>query len=84
VGDLYAIDDPRRASGFQIYFLGIQLAVIISPLICGTLGEKYGWHLGFMASGAGMVLGLIIYLVGRATFPPSRCAGKAIMSIGRH
>jgi POT family proton-dependent oligopeptide transporter len=70
VGDLYAIDDPRRASGFQIYFLGIQLAVIISPLICGTLGEKYGWHLGFIASGAGMVLGLIIYLVGRATFPP--------------
>ena len=70
VGDLYAIDDPRRASGFQIYFLGIQLAVIISPLICGTLGEKYGWHLGFMASGVGMVLGLIIYLVGRATFPP--------------
>ena len=70
VGDLYAIDDKRRADGFQIYFLGIQLAVIISPIICGTLGQKVDWHLGFVASGAGMVLGLAIYIFGRSTFPP--------------
>jgi POT family proton-dependent oligopeptide transporter len=70
VGDLYTIDDPRRADGFQIYFLGIQLAVIISPFICGTLGQKVDWHLGFIAAGIGMVLGLAIYLYGRRTFPP--------------
>lgn len=70
VGDLYAIDDPRRADGFQIYFLGIQLAVIFSPFICGTLGQKVDWHLGFVAAGVGMVLGLAIYLFGRRTFPP--------------
>jgi POT family proton-dependent oligopeptide transporter len=70
VGDLYTVDDPRRADAFQIYFLGIQLAVIISPFICGTLGEKYNWHWGFAAAGAGMALGLAIYLFGRKTFPP--------------
>lgn len=70
VGDLYRIDDPRRADGFQIYFLGIQLAVIISPFICGTLGQRVDWHLGFVAAGLGMVLGLAIYLVGRRYFPP--------------
>ncbi len=70
VGDLYSRDDPRRADGFQIYFLGIQLAVIISPFICGTLGQKVDWHLGFVAAGIGMVLGLAIYLYGRRTFPP--------------
>lgn len=70
VGDLYTIDDPRRADGFQIYFLGIQLAVIISPFICGTLGQKVDWHLGFVAAGVGMVLGLAIYLFGRPNFPP--------------
>jgi proton-dependent oligopeptide transporter, POT family len=70
VGDLYARDDPRRADGFQIYFLGIQLAVIISPFICGTLGQKVDWHLGFVAAGVGMVLGLAIYIYGRPTFPP--------------
>lgn len=70
VGDLYRIDDPRRADGFQIYFLGIQLAVIISPFICGTLGQKVDWHLGFVAAGVGMIFGLAIYLAGRRNFPP--------------
>jgi POT family proton-dependent oligopeptide transporter len=70
VGDLYSIDDKRRADGFQIYFMGIQLAVIISPIICGTLGEKVDWHLGFVAAGVGMAFALAIYLTGRRTFPP--------------
>ncbi|MDE1988010.1 MAG: oligopeptide:H+ symporter [Alphaproteobacteria bacterium] len=70
VGDLYTIDDHRRADGFQIYFMGIQLAVIISPVICGYLGQRVDWHLGFVAAGVGMALGLAIYLVGRRTFPP--------------
>ena len=70
VGDLYTIDDHRRADGFQIYFLGIQLAVFFSPVICGYLGQRVDWHLGFVAAGVGMVLGLAIYLLGRRTFPP--------------
>ena len=47
VGDLYATGDPRRADAFQIYYIGIQVAVIISPLVCGTLGESVGWPWGF-------------------------------------
>jgi proton-dependent oligopeptide transporter, POT family len=80
VGALYRIDDPRRADGFQIYFLGIQLAVIISPFICGTLGQRVDWHLGFVAAGVGMILGLAIYLTGRRNYPPEpiRTAGDHI------
>ncbi len=70
VGDLYGPDDSRRADGFMIYFLGIQLAVIVSPLVCGTLGETVGWHWGFGAAGVGMVIGLITYLIGRPKLPP--------------
>ena len=66
VGDLYSESDPRRADGFQIYYIGIQLAVIISPFICGTLGEAVGWHWGFGAAGVGMLIGLLIYLTGLA------------------
>jgi POT family proton-dependent oligopeptide transporter len=76
VGDLYTIDDPRRANGFQIYFMGIQLAVIISPVICGYLGQRVDWHLGFIAAGIGMVLGLAIYLTGRRNYPPEPLAKK--------
>jgi POT family proton-dependent oligopeptide transporter len=69
VGELYADGDPRRADAFQIYYLGIQIAVIISPLICGTLGESIGWHWGFGAAGIGMLIGLAIYLIGRPSLP---------------
>jgi len=69
VGELYAPGDARRANAFQIYLFGISLAVIVSPLVCGTLGEGYGWHWGFGAAGVGMLIGLFIYLGGRRWLP---------------
>jgi POT family proton-dependent oligopeptide transporter len=65
VGDLYAPDDLRRADAFQAYMLGIQIAVIISPLICGGLAATVGWDWGFGAAGVGMLIGLAVYLAGR-------------------
>src|SRR5262249_55902710 len=62
VGELYAADDLRRADAFQIYFLGIQIAVVVSPLVCGTLGQNVAWHYGFGAAGIGMLIGLAVYL----------------------
>jgi len=72
VGGLYGADDPRRATAFQVFQLFISLAVIISPLVCGTLGEKVGWHYGFAAAGVGMLCGLGTYLWGRRWLPASR------------
>ncbi len=72
VGDLYGHDDPRRADAFQIYYLGIQIAVIGSPLLCGWLADRYGWHWGFGAAGVCMLIGLAIYLAGRPNLPPER------------
>ena len=61
VGDLYAADDPRKAHAFSAYYMGINLGALLAPLVCGTLGELYGWHWGFAAAGVGMAVGLIIY-----------------------
>ncbi|AXJ96774.1 MULTISPECIES: peptide MFS transporter [unclassified Sphingomonas] len=69
VGALYAPEDNRRADAFQIYFIGINAGVIIAPLVCGTLGEKVGWHWGFGAAGVGMLIGLGIYLAGQRYLP---------------
>jgi proton-dependent oligopeptide transporter, POT family len=77
VGSLYAPADLRRADAFQIYFLFINGAVIISPLITGTLGEVYGWHYGFGAAGVGMLISLVIYLYGRKWLPPERTPSRA-------
>jgi POT family proton-dependent oligopeptide transporter len=65
VGSLYEENDPRRDGGFTIFYMGINLGALFSPLVCGTLGEKVGWHYGFGAAGVGMVLGLAMYLWGQ-------------------
>ena len=70
VGGLYKTDDPRRGDAYQVFLMAVQIAVIISPLICGTLGEKVGWHYGFGAAGVGMLIGLLTYLGGRRWLPP--------------
>ena len=70
VGALYAPGDLRRADAFQAFMLGIQVAVIISPLLCGWLAQTYGWHWGFGCAGVGMLIGLGVYLSGRKHLPP--------------
>lgn len=66
---LYAQDDPRAGSAFNVYYVGINLGAFLAPLICGTLGELYGWHYGFGAAGIGMCLGLVIYVWGGRYLP---------------
>ncbi|MGE0882178.1 MAG: peptide MFS transporter [Blastocatellales bacterium] len=65
VGELYNQEDQRRDAGFSIFYMGINLGAFIAPIICGYLGEKVNWHLGFGAAGIGMTLGLIQYHLGR-------------------
>ena len=65
VGKLYAENDPRRDSGFSLFYAGINLGALFSSLVCGYLGETYGWRYGFGAAGIGMVLGLALFLWGQ-------------------
>jgi len=70
VGELYKQNDLRRAMAFQIFYIFINVSVILAPLISGTLGQKVGWHYGFGCAGVVMVVGLAIYLSGRKSLPP--------------
>jgi POT family proton-dependent oligopeptide transporter len=65
VGMLYDKDDPRRDSGFSIFYMGINIGAMASPIVCGWLGQRIDWHLGFGAAGIGMLLGLTQYLLGK-------------------
>ncbi|WP_223839777.1 peptide MFS transporter [Nocardiopsis deserti] len=62
VGDLYADGDPRRDSGFSIYYMGISIGAVSAPLVVGTVGQRYDYHLGFGIAAVGMALGLVVYL----------------------
>ena len=65
VGALYEEGDPRRDSGFTIFYMGINIGAFTATLLCGYLGEQVGWAYGFGAAGIGMIFGLIIFLWGQ-------------------
>jgi POT family proton-dependent oligopeptide transporter len=72
INDLYRPDDPRRGWAYNVYYVGINIGGFLAPLICGTLGEFYGWHWGFGAAGVGMLAGLLIYVWGGKYLPEQR------------
>ncbi|MFN2239705.1 MAG: MFS transporter, partial [Thermoanaerobaculia bacterium] len=62
--------------------MGINIGAFAAPIICGWLGERVDWHLGFGAAGLGMVFGLIQYVrgykyLGDAGLPPPPSAETA-------
>ncbi|MBK8101075.1 MAG: peptide MFS transporter [Planctomycetes bacterium] len=61
VGKLYQPGDKTRDRGFVIFYQGINLGAFIAPLLCGWLGEQYGFRFGFLAAGVGMLLGVLTF-----------------------
>jgi proton-dependent oligopeptide transporter, POT family len=71
VGELYSPEDARRDRAYSIFYVGINIGAFFSPLVCGALGEKIGWHYGFASAGIGMAIGLVTYLAGLPRTPAS-------------
>ena len=63
VGQLYPRTDVRRDGAYTIFYMGINLGAALGSLMCGYLGETYGWSYGFGAAGVGMLLGLIVFII---------------------
>ncbi len=64
VGSLYKDGDPRKDSGFVIFYMGINIGGFVAPLLCGWLGREFGWHYGFGLAGIGMLTGLLFFWSG--------------------
>jgi POT family proton-dependent oligopeptide transporter len=81
INDLYKPDDPRRGWAYNVYYVGINVGGFLAPLVCGFLGETYGWHWGFGAAGVGMLLGLVVYVAGGKYLPEQgRIERKAVQA----
>jgi POT family proton-dependent oligopeptide transporter len=65
VGKLYPPEDPRRDSGFTIFYMGINIGSFTATILCGWLGETFGWKYGFGAAGIGMIIGLFTFMYGQ-------------------
>ncbi len=68
VGKLYEDGDPRRDSGFTIFYIGINIGALIATTVIAYVGETYGFKYGFGLAGFGMLLGLLIFWFGRHNY----------------
>src|ERR1700719_304649 len=84
VGELYPPGDPRRDRAYSIFYVGINVGAFPAPLVCGTLGERVGWHYGFGAAGVGMLIGLATYLAGSSHLPPDPLLVKKARPAAEH
>lgn len=65
VGQLYGLTDTRRDSAYTIFYIGINVGAAIGTILAGYLGQTYGWQYGFGAAGIGMLLGLVVFVLGK-------------------
>jgi POT family proton-dependent oligopeptide transporter len=63
VGSLYPQGSSKRDAGFTIFYMGINLGAALAPLVCGYIGETYGWHYGFGLATVGMLTGLATFIL---------------------
>ncbi len=63
VGNLYAADDPRRDSGFNIFYMGINIGATASALLAAPLRNFWSFNMAFVAAGVGMLVGVTILVL---------------------
>lgn len=61
LGILYSGNNDKKDSAFTVFYMGINLGALFSPLVCGTLAVKYGFNYGFASAGIGMLIGVVTY-----------------------
>lgn len=81
VGAMYPAGSPSRDGGFTIFYMGINLGAAMSPLICGYIGETFGWHYGFGLATIGMLAGLMTFVVNH-TFARVLIGLTAVLTAG--
>lgn len=76
IGRLYGPDDARRTRGYGLFLIAVNVGGFVTPLVCGTLGEKVSFRYGLFAAGVGMVLALVVYLAGLRHMPPDQITAR--------
>src|SRR5690606_21000313 len=83
VGSLYPPQSEKKAAGYTLFYMGINLGAGLAPLLCGYLGEstEWGWHYGFGLATLGMLIGTAIF-VAPTRLTQALVGGTALVTTG--
>jgi POT family proton-dependent oligopeptide transporter len=75
LGSLYSEGSykPLKDSGYNIFYMGINLGAFICNFFAAFLRNSYGWSEAFAAAGIGMFIGVgAIFIIGKQTLQTCR------------
>ncbi len=85
VGNLYEPGDPKRDSGFNIFYMGINIGALAATLIVAPIVRNYwGWLWTFRAAGLGVLFAVVLLAffwksLEKADRKPARSEGDTSM-----
>lgn len=89
INGIYINAQDKKDGAFTIYYMGVNAGAFLGILLCGYLGEAFGWHYGFGLAGIFMFLGMLQFwlaqgIYGKVGLSPSKTIDyeDAINSIG--
>jgi proton-dependent oligopeptide transporter, POT family len=80
VGQLYNLTDTRRDAAYTIFYMGINVGAALGTILVAYLGQTIGWGFGFGLAGIGMLAGLVVFVLGKASL---HGAGEAPAPLAR-
>lgn len=78
LGLFYGPEDDRREEGFTLFYVGINLGALLATILCGWVGETYGWHYGFGLAAGGLLIGLTAFFLFASVLEDKGCAPRRI------
>src|SRR5690242_9859810 len=60
---IYEGDDAKIDSAFTLYYMAVNIGSTVSMLLTPWIKDHYGWHAGFTVCCAGLLLGLVNYVL---------------------
>lgn len=64
LGTQYSHGDPRRESGFTIFYIGINIGAFLAGISSGYIKDWFGWQVSFGLASVGLLIGIATFLSG--------------------
>ena len=59
ISEMYKNHQHKKDGAYTIFYMGVNSGAFLGILLCGYLGEKVGWSIGFGLAGIFMLFGLL-------------------------
>lgn len=80
LGTQYTDQDPRRDSGFTLFYIGINLGAFLAGVSSGYIKDYYGWRMSFALAAIGLIIGLATFVYGLKYIKSARTEPRTTFS----